>query len=308
LDAVCSAAGTLWTDALRLVHGPALDPHEITGKLLRPALCLLSAGAAGARDLGRFVELAASFEVLHLAALTHDDVIDRAKLRRGVTSLNALWDDRSAVLGGDFLVARAIALITAYGSCELIADVVESVRQMAEGELCSLGRDSNTLTQDDCLRLARQKTASLFASTCAGPTFLLDTPHRDPLRDYGLGFGIAFQLADDMLDLSRTEAELGKPSCGDIVEGKITLPILFMREALDATDLARLDALTEAGLDDADRQWVAAAHERTGARAQTEAVARRYVAQARTAADALPPSPCQESMTQLLEFVLVRGS
>ncbi len=308
LNEVHATVSSLWTDALRLVHGPDLPPPDMVGKMLRPALCLLSAGALGADDLGRFVGLASAFEMLHLAALTHDDVIDSADLRRGVTSLNVLWDDHSAVLGGDYLVARATALLTPYDSCALIANVVESVQQMAEGELRSLGRNADAFTQEDCVHLAKQKTASLFASTCTGPTFLMNGAHREALQQYGLGFGIAFQLVDDILDLSRTEAELGKPSCSDIVEGKITLPILFMREALSADELARLDAMTGLAITDADRKWIAAALERTGARERTEAVAQRYVNSARAALGSMSPSPCRESMSKLLDFVLVRGS
>jgi len=271
-------------------------------------MALLSAGAIGGRDLDRFIGLASTFEVLHLAALVHDDVIDRADLRRGVTSLNALWDDRTAVLGGDYLVARATTLLTPYDSCKLIAEVVESVRQMAEGELRGIGRGPAQFSEDDCIQLARQKTASLFASTCTGPTFLVDCDFREPLRQFGFGFGIAFQLADDLLDLSQTEEKLGKPSCGDVVEGKTTLPILYMRKAMAEEEIARLDGMSGRPITEDDRAWIVETIERTGARRKTEETAHAYVQQARDALNAIPDSPYRDSLLGLLDFVLVRGS
>lgn len=308
LKAVRATVRNHWTDALQLVHGPDVITPETMGKMLRPALCLLSAGALGAEDLDAFVELAASFELLHLAALTHDDVVDSADLRRGTTSLNALWDDHAAVLGGDYLVARAILLLTRHNSCALVEDVVDAVRQMAEGELCHLGRKSEEFRYEDCIRLAEQKTACLFAATCAGPTYLLEDTHREALRAFGLGLGVAFQLVDDILDLSQSEAALGKPVCGDIAESKVTLPILFMGEALTGDDQRRFKAMAGTALTDEDRSWVGAVLESTGARKQTEDVAQRHIDDARTALHQLPQSRCRDAMAQLLEFILVRGS
>ncbi len=308
LDQVRAAIEAFWTEALQLVHGPDMTPPAMGGKLMRPALTLLSAGMQGADDLDRYVELATAYELLHLAALTHDDVVDSAHIRRGVSSLNALWDNHAAVLGGDYLVARAILLLSRYDSCPLLADAVESVRQMAEGELSSLGRAPDSFSDEACIRLAEQKTASLFASACAGPTFLIDATHRDALRRYGMGFGVAFQLADDLLDLSQTEAKLGKPACGDIVEGKPTLPIRHMRKVLTPDEQARLDAMKDATISDADRTWIAEALERTGARAHTETVAQRHIDDAQAALDTLPASDCREAMTKILGFVLVRGA
>lgn len=308
LDRAHATVSAIWTDALKLVHGADMPNQQTGGKLLRPALCLLAAGAVGGEDdLGRFVDMAATFEMLHLAALVHDDVIDSAEIRRGAVSLNALWDDHSAVLGGDYLVSRATDLLTPYESCPLISNVVHAVLHMSEGELRSIGRGVKNASKEDCILLARQKTATLFASTCTGPTYLLGAAYHQPLEEYGLGFGIAFQLADDLLDLSQTEAKLGKPSCGDIAEGKATLPILFIREALAEADVARLDAITGHEVADPDRLWIAEALERTGARRRTEAIAHLHVQEAQTALDRLPPSVYRDSMQRLLEFILIRG-
>jgi len=297
-----------WEEALSLVDGPLQAPPKLGGKLLRPALCLLTAGAVGANgNLGRFVNLAAALELLHLAALTHDDVVDRSSLRRGTASLNALWNDHIAVLSGDYLVARAVSLLVSMKSIDLIANAFETVRKMTEGELRTLAEHSKSYTQEDCLRLAEQKTASYFATTCTAPTYVLQTGCREPLHQYGLALGIAFQLIDDILDLVQDQETLGKPSCGDIAEGKKTLPILYMRQGLPPDDANRLTGMVGRPLSDEERAWTARALERSGARLRTEQIARSYASAAQAALGPLPSSTFKESMLGLTEFVLVRG-
>jgi len=299
---------SLWGEALSLVDGPAQEPPKPGGKLLRPALCLLTAGAVGANgNLGRFVNLAAALELLHLAALTHDDVVDRSSLRRGTASLNALWNDHIAVLSGDYLVARAVILLVGMKSIDLIANAFETVRKMTEGELRTISDSSKNYTQEDCLRLAEQKTASYFAATCTAPTYVLETGCREPLHRYGLSLGIAFQLIDDILDLVQDQETLGKPSCGDIAEGKRTLPILYMRQGLPPDDAGRLAGMVGRPLSDEERAWTARALERSGARLRTERIARSYASAAQDALGPLPSSSFKESMLGLTEFVLVRG-
>ncbi len=298
----------LWGEALQIVHGPSMALPKAGGKLMRPAMCLLAAGSTGTRDIASVVEVAVACELLHVAALTHDDVVDNADLRRGAKSLNALWDDKTAVLGGDFLVARALGILTTFGSCELLASTLDAIRRMTEGELASLGHKADRFTQEDCVRLAEDKTATLFAATCTAPTHLIGGEYRGALHEYGVAFGIAFQLVDDILDIMRDKSSLGKPSCGDIVEGKKTLPILFMREGMDEADRRRLHQMLGRTISDRDRAWAASAMDATGARAKTEAVARQYVDAAQRALEPLPPSPYKDSLAGLTEFVLIRGS
>lgn len=309
MERVRSAVGDLYVETLRLVHGASVPRPKIGGKMLRPALCLLSAGAAGAKDLDRFVPMATATELFHLAALAHDDVIDGADFRHGETSLNVQWDNHTAVLGGDYLVARAIAILAdTYDSCDVVASAIDSVRQMAEGELIYFGLGPDHFTEKACLAWARQKTASLFAVLCSTPTYLLGPTHRDALYDFGLHLGVAFQLIDDVLDLCQDRETLGKPSCGDLVENKRTVPILYLRQTLDAAGRARLEAMRDSVLSEEEREWVLAMMESTGARAKTEALAREYIESARACLATLPPSIYRDAMYGLSEFVLVRGS
>ena len=308
LDRVRACVNREWTDAFQLVYGSETTPPRLGGKLMRPALCFLSAGACGAEDLDHFTEMAAGMELLHLAALAHDDVVDSADLRRGETSLNRLWDNHTAVLGGDYLVARSLDILTKYDSCAVISSALDSIHQMAEGELINFGRKQGELVAEDCIQLSEKKTASLFAVTCCTPTILIDPQYRQPLHDYGMGMGTAFQLIDDVIDLTEDEATLGKPSCGDITEGKTTLPLIYMKEAMSDTDRAHLESLTGTSLSKEDCDWVADQMRSTGAQDKVVALCQGYIDSSLHALEQLPASPHRDTMASIAEFVLIRHS
>lgn len=309
LDRARDLVAQQWNDAFRLVYGPSSAPPAPGGKLMRPALCFLSAGAAGAEKVSHYVEMAAAMELLHLAALAHDDVVDSANLRRGQTSLNALWDNHTAVLGGDYLVAQSLTILTKYDSCAVISSALRSIHEMAEGELINFGRAKNDLNEEDCLRLAKKKTASLFAVACTTPTCLLESDeHAQALWDFGMGLGTAFQLVDDILDLEEDASVLGKPSCGDIVEGKTTLPILYMREEMGEESIARLKSMVGQEITADDQHWVAAQMKETSAHDRTWAIARKYIDDANRALESMPSSTYAETMSGIAEFVLIRHS
>jgi octaprenyl-diphosphate synthase len=308
LDQVRALVGDLWRDVLALVQGPVPAPPKAGGKLLRPALCLLSAGAAGADDVARFAGMATSMEMLHLAALAHDDVIDSANLRRGSASLNAMWSDHAAVLGGDYLVARGVSLLASYSDTKAVSNAIDCIRIMAEGELVDFGQGPKSFTLDSCLRLARAKTASLFSVSCSTPAVLVNMEYREHLAAYGIALGTAFQLIDDLLDLTQDSESLGKPSCGDVAEGKKTIPILLLREQISEADAERLDEMRGRDLSEEERAWVAERVENSGARQRTHELARSYVDQSLDALRVLPDSVYRESMVGLSEFILVRAS
>jgi geranylgeranyl pyrophosphate synthase len=252
--------------------------------------------------------MASSMELLHLASLAHDDVVDSADVRRGNASLNAIWDNHTAVLGGDFLVARALTVLTVYDSCPVVASALESIHQMAEGELINFGVGRENLGEADTIRLAEKKTASLFAVACCTPALLLDREWREPLHDFGMGVGTAFQLVDDILDIEQSESTLGKPSCGDVVEGKATLPIIYMRQGMEEAEAARLKAMIGAEITREDREWVASMLLSTGARDRADAVAQKYMDDARAALDSLPRNAYTEGLSGIADFVMVRDS
>ncbi|MBW7864302.1 MAG: polyprenyl synthetase family protein [Candidatus Hydrogenedens sp.] len=308
LETVRATVNRLWRDALHLVCMPQVDMPGAGGKLLRPALSLLSAGVLGERNLDRFARMAAAYEVLHMASLAHDDVVDHSFLRRGSNSLNALWDNHAAVLGGDYLVARAVEMLCEYGVCDVVAGAVRTVREMAECELAFFGKERDTVREEDCARLAAGKTASLFSAACEAPALVLGSPESEPLREYGRDFGVAFQMVDDILDLTRDPDELGKPACGDITEGKATIPLLYLRESLPEEEQKRLDALAGAPLGAEDITWVRERLENTGSLERAHAVTQGYVERGKLRIMRFPESECRRSMIALLDFVYQRNS
>ena len=308
LDEVCRRLELVWRDFLRLMNGESEANARIGGKLLRPALCLLSAGASGAPDLSRFVPMATAMETFHLGALAHDDVIDGAFMRRGVSSINARWNDHVAVLGGDYLIARGLRFLASYSCPPAVANVVDCLCRMAEGELSDLANGKTRSTLDQCVQLAQAKTASFFGMVCSTPAYLVKPAFCDVLRRFGVAVGTAFQLMDDVLDLTQPEETLGKPPCNDLARHKNTLPILFLRQGLGKTDAARLDSLTGGSLSRADQIWVAELVARTGARERTEDFARAYISTALQSLDELPQTAYVDSMRGVAEFVLLRAS
>ena len=296
----------LWRESLAFATAPEDNTQSSEGKLLRPALCLLAAGALDAGDLKRYASLAAAYEVIHMASLAHDDVVDHAELRRGQNSLNARWNNHTAILCGDYLVARGIELINSYKIPELNASALEAVRHMAAGELRFYGRDPATAPEADCIVLAESKTASLFAAACSAPALLIAPEQTQALRVFGINLGTAFQLVDDLLDITQPVQTLGKPACGDIVEGKHTLPLFLLRQALTTAERERLSALRGAEATEADCLWIQERVKDTGVDVEVGRRARLYMDKGLHALESLPTSPYRDSMIALAEFVLCR--
>lgn len=308
LDQVRMTVAEVWTEALALVDGGPFPQWDRGGKLLRPALALLSSGASGASDVKEFVSFAAGMELIHLAALAHDDVVDGSHLRRGAQSLNAYWDNHAAVLGGDYIVARAISMVSDYGSADVIGRIMNTIREMAAAELIAFGTAPTQATAEWCMDYARRKTAGLFEAACSLPAQLISGEPDRALAWYGRNLGIAFQLVDDILDLCQDEDTLGKPACNDVANCRTSLPILLLRQALDERGTARLDHVSARGPSEGDRLWIAETLESTGARERAEAIARNYAEHARVALNSLPCTPYCETLAGLTEFVVTRGS
>jgi geranylgeranyl pyrophosphate synthase len=213
------------------------------GKRLRPALVLLS-GKLGSYDRDRLVTLAASLEVVHTATLVHDDTIDGALTRRGMPTISALFDGKVAILIGDFLLALSAQLASQLDSVQIMKLLSETVMAMSSGELRQYAASqAHTVDEADYLHRIAGKTASLFAMCCEGAAVVSGQPERQisALRDYGMNLGLAFQIADDVLDFRGDEKTLGKPAGSDLRQGTITLPVIFLREQLPHGSALRAD-------------------------------------------------------------------
>lgn len=277
------------------------------GKRLRPALVLFSTKFHPC-DPAKALSLAASVEMLHTATLVHDDMIDGSLLRRGNPTLNATWSDAATVLAGDYLFARASALAAETENVRILSIFARTLMTICDGELRQAFSTGWGLSaRGDYYRRIDSKTASLFAASTEGGGILSEAPEREvqALRDYGYQLGMAFQIADDVLDFVGDERELGKPVGSDLRQGVVTLPMLYFLEAnpKDKT-LSRLlsgEDRSEEGI-----QAVVALIRDSGAIESSLAEARGFAARAKEALQALPANRYHQAMLDLADYVVER--
>ena len=206
----------------------AVNDHllRMKGKLFRPTLLLLSHQAAGGDD-PRAVTLAAVVELIHLATLVHDDSVDHSVLRRGMPTTNALFSHQIAVIMGDYLYSRAIIELVRLDDLEPLRVFARVTNAMTIGEMRQLeAHDKLAYGEEEYDELIRAKTASLLSGACEVGALRAPNAYREALARFGLRLGMAFQIADDLLDYTAPEAVTGKPSGLDLKEHKMTLPLI----------------------------------------------------------------------------------
>lgn len=211
------------------VAGPMSELVEAGGKRLRPALVLLCA-MCGNYDIDRAMPAAKAVEITHAATLVHDDVIDRSKTRRGRPTMAAALGDEPAIVIGDFYFAKAYEYAARTGSPEVVVILAEAVMKICAGEVRQQTiRYRYSTGVDEYMQRIDAKTATLLAACCDIGALLggLDDSQRDAMRAYGRALGLAFQIADDVLDYTATEGEVGKPIGHDIIDGFATLPLML---------------------------------------------------------------------------------
>lgn len=221
--------------------------HLVTagGKRIRPALCLLAARGSKEFSLERILPLAEALELIHTASLVHDDVIDEADTRRGEPTANAKWDNQIAILGGDYIFARAFSLIAEGGYGDYVAKrLAELVCNLSVGEIIQ----DHTVYQavkdlDNYYERIQKKTADFLEICCELGGLVGGLPEEDTkkLAEYGHCIGMAFQITDDVLDIMQTSEQIGKPAGNDIRQGIVTLPVIHaLNVSADAEELAEI--------------------------------------------------------------------
>lgn len=277
------------------------------GKRMRPALVLLAAGTVGYRGT-RHHESAAIVEFIHTATLLHDDVVDESNLRRGRSTANALFGNAASVLVGDFLYSRAFQMMVGIGSMRVMEVLSDATNVIAEGEVLQLMNCHNAdIDVEEYLQVIRYKTAKLFEAAGRLGAIIggADATVEAALSDYGMHLGTAFQLIDDVLDYSGTEAETGKHVGDDLAEGKPTLPLIHAMKHGTAEQASCVRRAIEEGGRDQFAEVLAAVRA-SGAieasRAQAEAEAKSAAA----ALSALPASIYREALIQLSSFAVDR--
>jgi octaprenyl-diphosphate synthase len=274
------------------------------GKHLRPAILALSAGALGEVTEGH-VTAAVIVEMVHLATLVHDDVLDEAEIRREQPTLAARWGNEIAVLFGDCLFAQALKLAASFPTPEVCRAVAMATNTVCSGEILQTQhRRKFEISRREYFRVIEMKTAELFKLSCELAAFLSGTtPKRHTaLRQFGVAFGTAYQVYDDCVDLFGSEARAGKSLGTDLAKGKLTWPVLLAWERANTADRARLEGLVE--------HWqpehLAAVNELL-ARYETfgpsQAVIGRYLEQARRELRNLPESGGRAGLSGLTDFL-----
>ncbi len=292
----------------------AFDPEVATyaeyalgsqGKNLRPALVALSGGAVGSLN-DSLVTVATIIEMVHLATLVHDDVMDSAELRRQRPTLAANWGNEISVLVGDCLFAQAVRLAASFSTPDVCRAVAQATQQVCSGEILQTQQRRNfRLSRGEYLRILQMKTAELFALSCElGASLAGGTPSQAAaLRQYGVAFGTAYQIYDDCADIFGEEEAFGKSLGTDIANGKLTLPVLLVLEGGEAeSDRKRL----QTWLDD----WhpghlpeLLAVLERHNAGEHCCRVIEEHLASARASLDGLPPSPSRAALAALTSYL-----
>jgi octaprenyl-diphosphate synthase len=216
------------------------------GKRLRPALLLLAAKLLDYKGAGA-VRLGAVVEIIHTATLVHDDIIDEAEIRRGRPSPNTIWGNPKCVLAGDWLYMQAFQISLEERNLHVLDLLTELTKQMVEGELLQIEKLGSLISRDSHLDLIYRKTACLFAvcMQLGGVLAGADKEKQLLLREYGRAIGMAFQITDDVLDLTATEVVLGKPVASDLREGKATLAVIHALEHCTAAERAKIQTVLE---------------------------------------------------------------
>lgn len=280
------------------------------GKQLRPVMTILAAKMLGKVNANTILG-AVSLELLHNATLMHDDVIDQSNQRRGVDTVNKIWDNRVAVLMGDFFLSKCLYCSNATGSLEISRILANLVSDLVEGELEQISNiRSAMLSEDAYFSVIRGKTASLFSSCMKIGAISVEASAEDICRLSRIGeiMGLLFQIRDDIFDYYPSNAEVGKPTGHDILEGKITLPLLFALQHGPADEVSRmrdiLDQPNEPSMEQVD-QLVDFA-KRVGGIDYAYTKMKNLAYDAKKELSTFPETASKMALTDLIDYFIVR--
>jgi len=279
------------------------------GKRVRPAVLLMAARLSGYTG-DKAVLNASVVEFIHTATLVHDDIIDGADVRRGRLAVHSRWGNDITVLLGDYLYIKSMGMALTQDSLDIVRLLCDVTLRMIEGELYQLTKSGDVdITEEEHFEIIRRKTAYLFGG-CAqigGVLGRIGKDREQALREFGFNLGIAFQVVDDLLDYTADETALGKPVGGDLREGKVTLPIIYLlqRGGADADRLIRT-VVTDRAV--SKEQWrdILRLLRDHGTPDMAYAKALEYATRAKSALDIFPPSREKEALVALADYVLSR--
>jgi octaprenyl-diphosphate synthase len=280
------------------------------GKRLRPALLLLSCKLLNYQGHGA-IRLGAVVEIIHTATLVHDDIIDEAKTRRGRPAANTQWGNAKCVLAGDWLYMQSFKIAVQERNFAILDTLIELTQAMVEGELLQIERLGKAITIDEHFELIYRKTACLFSVCMKMGGILAGASDGDiqRLADYGRNLGMAFQIVDDVLDLTASEEVLGKPVASDLREGKATLAVLHALERCTPEERATIESvLGNGGFNGITPTDIVAILNNYGSIDAAYARAQQFTNGAREAICTFPDSEIKRVLLWVPEFVVERQS
>ena len=276
------------------------------GKRLRPLLALHCAALLGSIH-DRQIHFATIIELLHNATLLHDDIVDDSRLRRGKLTANCRWNNASSILSGDFLYAQALQMAVSIGDLRLLTWLTDAVKKIAEGEVEQLGGKAQLHLQPvQCLQIMQRKTATLFAVACAGGAHLSGASDTQlaACHDFGLCFGVAFQVVDDFLDYRGSASTIGKQTGDDLREGKVTLPLLYAWQRASDSGRALISQALRSPFEQKTFDHIIHLMEESHAFDHTVRQAEQYLDRARQALCLLPHNAIRTALMALTEELL----
>ncbi|WP_010530820.1 heptaprenyl diphosphate synthase component II [Lentibacillus jeotgali] len=280
------------------------------GKRIRPVFVLLC-GQLGNFDIDRTKTVAVSLELIHMASLVHDDVIDDAPLRRGKPTIKQLYGNRVAMYTGDFILARALENITTLSNPAAHRVLSKTMVQLSAGEIEQI-RDKYNWDQNlrDYLRRIKRKTALLIATSCKLGAIASDTPAENAQRlfRYGYYIGMSYQIIDDILDFTASETELGKPAGNDLLQGNVTLPVLFaMKDTSFYTRLMDTFSNPEQ-VNERDMGQIIVELKKTDAIQQSYRISDHYLQKALKELDGIPDYKAKHTLQSIAKYIGRRRS
>jgi octaprenyl-diphosphate synthase len=280
------------------------------GKHIRPVLVLLTSKMNGYEGK-RSIIYSTVVELIHMATLLHDDVVDKADKRRGSPSVNSKWGNQASILIGDYLFAKSFSLMSEDSDCRIINSISRTVVKMAEGEVMQL-MESYHLREDETPYMERinRKTASLMSSCCEIGALLGNNGQKQEkiLPDFGLNVGMAFQLVDDALDYVAKEDRLGKPICKDLREGNITLPLIHLYRTVNGSEKKRIKEIIESNdaIEKEHIDLIVKMVKDHGAIDYTLQVAKQHVEQAKKTMSGFKNSEYLEALLTVADYIVER--
>jgi octaprenyl-diphosphate synthase len=290
---------------------PLIGRHLIDGggKRLRPLILILSAELSGYKGDARLI-LGGIIEAIHTASLLHDDVVDGAEIRRGKSPAHSIWGNQVVILVGDFLYSNALRLAVMQRNQKIMETLSEATTRMTEGEILQLAKTGDpNITEEEYVDIISAKTAALISAACRIGAILGSLPEdiENALARFGMKTGIAFQMADDILDYMADEGALGKRLGKDINEGKVTLPLIHLLKTATDKELEEVKGIIKYGLKRGSLKRIMKLFVKYNSIEHCLRKALNIVADAKTELEVFPDSPAKEALFTIADYTPLRG-